>query len=85
MITVTLALKTVSESNCNQHWRVKAKRHANQKLVVKSECQAVLHGGLLPCTVKLTRIGRKLDDDNLRGAMKYVRDAIAELLVPGKL
>ena len=81
---IQIPLRTVSESNCAEHWSKKAKRHAMQKLVVKSACKAALHAGLLPCTVKLTRIGRKLDDDNLRGALKYVRDAVAELLVPGK-
>lgn len=54
-----------------------------QKLIVRSECKTALHSRLLPCNVRLTRIGRRLDDDNLRGALKYIRDAIAELLVPG--
>jgi len=54
-----------------------------QKLIVKSACKTALHPGLLPCTVHLIRIGRKLDSDNLQGAFKYIRDAIAELLVPG--
>ena len=38
----------------------------------------------LPCTVTLRRCGKRdLDDDNLTGALKYVRDAIAEYLIPG--
>lgn len=37
---------------------------------------------MLPCTVLLTRVGPSngLDDDNLRGALKGVRDAVAEWL-----
>jgi len=35
----------------------------------------------LPCTVLMTRIApRKLDDDNLRGAFKAVRDQVAAWL-----
>jgi hypothetical protein len=33
----------------------------------------------------LTRLGaRKLDDDNLRAAFKWIRDACAEMLIPGR-
>jgi hypothetical protein len=35
----------------------------------------------LPCTVTLTRLSeRELDDDNVRGALKSVRDAVAAWL-----
>lgn len=38
----------------------------------------------LPCTVKLIRQSpRKLDTDNLPVSMKYIRDAIADHLIPG--
>ena len=38
----------------------------------------------LPCTVRLIRISqRELDGDNLQGAFKYVRDAIAQNPTPG--
>lgn len=37
-----------------------------------------------PCTVRLTRGGkRKLDDDNLQVAFKYIRDEIASFILPG--
>ncbi len=84
MLTIFIPLRTKSEMNIREHWSISSKRHAMQKLIVKSSCKAALHGGLLPCIVRMTRCGRRLDDDNLRGALKYVRDAIAELLVPGK-
>jgi hypothetical protein len=35
----------------------------------------------LPCTIKITRIApRALDDDNLAGSQKHVRDGIADWL-----
>jgi hypothetical protein len=35
----------------------------------------------LPCTIKITRIApRALDDDNLAGSHKHVRDGIADWL-----
>jgi hypothetical protein len=83
MISITIPLKTVSEANCRKHWRVKARRHKLQKQAVYLSCFQIVPA-LLPCIVKITRIGRKLDDDNLVAALKYIRDAIAELLVPGK-
>jgi hypothetical protein len=34
----------------------------------------------LPVVVTLTRIGRELDDDNLRGSLKGIRDQVADQL-----
>lgn len=67
--------------NDREHWRVKHKR-------VKREKEAtawVLRGAerpLLPCSVILTRVAPSngLDDDNLAGSLKSVRDAVAEWL-----
>jgi hypothetical protein len=40
----------------------------------------------LPCHIVLTRIGKKkLDSDNLPMSMKWVRDAVADQLIPGLL
>lgn len=39
----------------------------------------------LPCKIGLTRLStRKLDDDNLVGAFKWIRDEIADCLIPGQ-
>lgn len=36
----------------------------------------------LPCHIKLVRVSqRKMDDDNLRSALKYVRDELSDLLI----
>jgi len=38
----------------------------------------------LPCKIVLTRVSpRSLDTDNLPCAFKWIRDAIADLIIPG--
>lgn len=85
-IVVTLPLRTVSEANRRDHWRVKAKRAQEQRSVTR---MAVLPRtrNLIPaidwtlCTVLLVRTGpRFLDGDNLCGALKGVRDGVADAL-----
>ena len=78
--------KTVSESNVKEHYRISGARHRWQQkrikgiLMSKKEAACVK----LPCTVKLTRISpRKLDSDNLTMAFKWIRDEIADFLIPG--
>lgn len=89
-----LPIHTVSEANRRDHWREKAQRTSRQRVGTKHyliqwageffwlaamvraqiECNP-------PLVVKLTRIARrKLDDDNLRGALKAVRDGVADWL-----
>jgi hypothetical protein len=77
--SVYLPLRTVSLANQREHWGKKARR-------AKSERQAayLLTNGKLPtppCVVKLVRVApRGLDDDNLRGSMKSIRDGVADRL-----
>ena len=77
-------LVTKSEPNERGHWGKRHGRSANQRDVLSWELlavQAAMRLLGLPVTVKLTRInGKELDDDNLRGAMKAVRDEIAKSL-----
>lgn len=77
---INVPIRTVSEINEHCHWRIRHNR-------VKSQRQATaycLHGKempTLPCLVKLTRVGgNHLDDDNLRSALKAVRDEVAKWL-----
>ena len=79
-------IKTASESNCSEHWTVKAKRHKKQKDFVKKILMVERPKVKPPCKVKLTRLApRELDaHDNLGTSLKWVSDAIAEYLVPGK-
>ncbi len=78
---LTVSLRTVPGLNAREHWAQRSKR-------VKAEREAVawslrsLPRPALPAIVTLTRVGPSngLDDDNLAGALKGVRDEIAEWL-----
>lgn len=79
MIAFTIPIKAPSTSNLREHWAARAKRAAKQKRDTRLLCPRWTHGPLL--VVKLTRVSpRALDDDNLRGALKSVRDAVASWL-----
>lgn len=76
----TLPLRVVSEANAHEHWRVRQRRAKAQR---RATCLAWLAAGLplkrKPVEVRLTRLApRKLDSDNAVGALKHVRDAVAE-------
>lgn len=78
---VTLPLRTVSEANARGHWSRRAKRAKGQRHVAGLALRSQLAGAPLPVVVTLTRIApRMLDDDNLRGALKAVRDGVADAL-----
>lgn len=78
---LTIPLRTSRGQNAREHHHARAKR-------VKAERSAVAWLLLgkpkpaLPCVVHMTRIAPSngLDDDNLTGALKAVRDQIAEWL-----
>ena len=76
-------LKTVSEMNQREHWAAKNRRKQDQQEHVAVEMLNALRGKRieLPCVVKMTRIGpKKMDNDNLAGAMKHCQDQIARQL-----
>jgi len=85
-IIIEIPLKTVSEFNSSEHWRLKAKRHRMQKFFVREALKPYLSKITLPCVIKCIRIGsRFLDEhDNLRGAFKFIIDQAADCLIPGK-
>ena len=81
-LSITVPLRTVSAANMREHHMARAKR-------VKAERWAVgVHLNrykppTMPCVVMLGRVSkayRMLDDDNLRGALKAVRDEVARWL-----
>lgn len=79
-------IKTVSEANCFEHWRKKHDRHKAQKRFIRLWAIENNIGRLkLPLTVKLTRFapGMLDEDDNLRMALKYCKDYIADSIIPG--
>jgi hypothetical protein len=77
-VSFVVPIRTFSKLNQRIHW---AKRARQNKL----ERQATnLFAGSerwpIPCVITLVRISpRQLDDDNLRGALKAVRDEVAAL------
>lgn len=82
-------VRIVSEMNLREHWAVAKKRKANHRqagnLAVNlmfSKAPGMRDKG--PFEVELTRIrgprGRVLDDDNLQGGFKALRDGIADAL-----
>lgn len=83
MIEVTIPLKTVSEANAREHWRIKHKRSKSQRVTAKMIIGEQLWKGryALPLAISFARIGKKkLDSDNLQGAFKAVRDGVADAL-----
>lgn len=82
-LVLTLPIKTVSESNSREHWtaRNKRKRSQQEEILFEWRNKAGQQRFKLPCRVTFTRYSTKfLDDDNIRGAFKGVRDAVASLL-----
>lgn len=83
MIDTTLpGTRTVSITNQREHWAVRARRAKRHRL---DAYHLLWHENpkppAPPVRVQLTRIApRRLDDDNLRGALKAVRDGVADYL-----
>lgn len=74
-------LRVVSEANQREHYMAKHRRKKEQQATVWAEWQLRRWRVGLPCLVRLTRVGPKaLDSDNLAGAFKHVRDAIAAMI-----
>jgi hypothetical protein len=79
-LRIRAPIKTVSEMNQRSHWAGKYRRSKKQQQDIRlflNTCRKPK----LPCDVWLTRVGqRQLDDDNLQGAFKAIRDEIADWL-----
>ena len=83
MVHVELSLQTKSEANMREHWATKARRVKMQRGVVTmalrqhAEQLEALRGAEVIVATLIRVSPRRLDDDNLRGALKAVRDAVA--------
>lgn len=78
---IRLPLRTVSEANRRDHWATKARRVNEHRGTALLMLRARARKVGLPCTVILIRVApRELDDDNLRSALKAVRDGAADAL-----
>lgn len=84
LIEFDVPLHTISEMNLKEHWARSAARHKNQKKAITLILKVNSVPKDLPVTITMTRcMSRMLDDDNLRGAFKWIRDALAEWFCPG--
>lgn len=76
----SIPIKLPSLANLRVHWRKMARLKKQQRLAVWM-CMREAKFPPGPLRVTITRIGpRKLDDDNLASACKYVRDQIANMV-----
>lgn len=75
-------LRTGRGLNDREHWRVRAKRVKAEKAAAAWELARWAEKPPLPCVCVLTRFAPSngLDDDNLAGSLKNVRDAVAAWL-----
>ncbi len=80
-----LNIKTVSEANSSEHWSSKSKRHKLQKKRIKFLLLQNRPDIEFPCLIRLSRIAPRLldSDDNLPMSLKYIKDYIADQLIPG--
>ena len=84
-LRVVVPVRTISSSNAREHWAVRARRVKTERaaalLVLRSTGCPLWTA---PLVVRLTRIsgprGKTLDDDNLRGCLKAIRDGVADWL-----
>lgn len=85
-VSWTIPIKTVSEANSNEHWRTKAKRHQQQQHFVRLAYKPPSLKKMTPCQVTLTRLApRRLDSDNLQMSFKWIRDELADLILPEEI
>ncbi len=80
IVVVIPGLRLVSEANAREHWRVRAKRTKEQKALVTMVLQSLVAAPPRPpVDIVITRTSPgTLDDDNLQGSGKHVRDAVAK-------
>lgn len=80
-VLLRLPIRLESESNKRGHWAGKARRTKGTREPVALAARPQVLTLPAPWTVLLTRVApRKLDDDNLRGALKAARDGVADAL-----
>jgi hypothetical protein len=82
MIHVAIVkIKTVPGMNVREHYRARIKRVAAERAATRTAlCVPRDALGDSTACILLTRHGRRVDDDNLQGALKAVRDEVAAWL-----
>lgn len=78
---ILVPIKTVPGLNARELWQARSSRVKRERKTV-AWCLVGQRRPELPCTVLLTRIAPSagVDDDNLSGSLKGVRDQIADWL-----
>lgn len=83
-ISFTVALKTGNGLNDRAHWGTRSKKVKKERSVIAMAWLVFAGRGPRlepPVKARLTRIkpaGKMMDDDNLKGSLKAVRDQVAE-------
>jgi hypothetical protein len=85
VVVLRPACRVVTEANTHEHWTARAKRGKAQRAAVEAAwwLAPVMHASFArfaPLRVTLTHAGSRMDDDNLAGAFKAVRDEVARLI-----
>jgi hypothetical protein len=81
VVKVTVPVKIDSGLNMRVHWRVRANTNASHRAAAYFALKQAKVKAEMPAVVTLTRIApRELDDDNLQGGFKSVRDGVADWL-----
>jgi hypothetical protein len=80
-VKVTIPIKAQSTANLREHWAAKHKRVQPQRRAAALLTRPLASGLKPALVVTLTRVSpRELDDDNLRSALKSIRDGVAVAL-----
>lgn len=77
---IRIPLQLVSVANLRDHWRIRARRTCEHRLVTRAHLRkAGVYPGIgVPAVIHITRIApRRLDSDNLAMSAKAVRDEVA--------
>ena len=83
-VELVLPCRVVSEANQRGHWTERKRRFDVQRQTLYGVVLQADLGGWwppTPCVVTLTHVGRRMDSDNLAGAFKGLRDAVADRLL----
>lgn len=79
-----IPIRTRSEANISEHWSKTKKIKDMQKGWVWIYLTNNKPKIDFPCHIKLIRVGKRiLDPDNLPVSMKYIQDAVADIIIPG--
>jgi len=83
--SIEIPVRLLSEANNFDHWTKKHKRKKHIQLLIRNSFKNL--SIYLPVEIKLIRQGKTstgLDYVNLVHSMKYVQDAIADIIIPGQ-